>query len=65
MTTVFRCLLMLSLFAIGCAAEVKTTEDSTKFEVEVPKVEVKDKKPDLNIKTDDDVDIDTPRPGDT
>ena len=50
--------------ALGCTADVSTTDDSTKIEVETPKVEVGDETPDLDPTTDDDVDIDTPAPGD-
>ena len=52
-----------TLGLVGCAGDVKTTEDSTKVEVEVPKVEVKGT-PDLDPRTDHDVDIDTPLRGD-
>jgi hypothetical protein len=48
---------------VGCTGNVETTEDSTKIQAEVPKVEVGDETPDLNPRTDDDVDIDTPAPG--
>jgi hypothetical protein len=48
--------------AISCTGNVETTDDSTK--IEVPKVEVGDEAPDLDPRTDDDVDIDTPAPGD-
>jgi hypothetical protein len=51
-------------FAIGCTGNVETTDDSTKIEAEIPKVEVGDKTPDLDPRTDHDVDIDTPAPGD-
>ena len=54
----------LVLVAMGCSGDVSTTDDSTKIEVETPKVEVGDKAPDLDPTTDDDVDIDTPAPGD-
>jgi hypothetical protein len=50
---------------IGCIAAVETTEDSTKVEIEAPKVEVGDEPVDLDPRTDDDVDLDTPAPGDT
>jgi hypothetical protein len=50
--------------ALGCTGNVETTDDSTKIEAEVPKVEVGDETPDLDPRTDDDVDIDTPAPGD-
>jgi hypothetical protein len=52
-------LLFASFFMVGCRAEVKSTPDSNKIEVEVPKVEV-NKTPDLDPKTDDDVDVKTP-----
>jgi hypothetical protein len=44
----------------GCRGDVKKTEDSVKVEAELPKVEVK-KTPDLDPKTDDDVDIKIPK----
>ena len=43
----------------GCSAKVESGPDSVKVEAELPKVEV-NKLPDLNPKTDDDVDIKTP-----
>jgi hypothetical protein len=43
----------------GCRAEVKSTKDSVKVESELPKVEV-NKTPDLDPKTDDDVDVKIP-----
>jgi len=49
---------------IGCGADVRTTEDSTKIEVQVPKVEVGKAPIDLNPDTDKDIDIDAPLPGD-
>jgi hypothetical protein len=52
-------LLLISSSLLGCRAEVKSTPDSNKIEVEVPKVEV-NKTPDLDPKTDDDVDVKTP-----
>ena len=54
----------IALLALGCTAEIKPTDDSIKLEAELPKVEVGDKLPDLDPRTDDDVDIDTPLPGD-
>jgi hypothetical protein len=51
--------LLMALSLVGCRADVKPTENSTKVEVEVPKVEVK-RTPDLDPRTDDDVDIKTP-----
>lgn len=52
-------LLLALFFVVGCRAEVKSTPNSNKIEVEVPKVEV-NKTPDLNPQTDDDVDVKTP-----
>jgi hypothetical protein len=49
---------------LGCSADVKTTDDSTKVEVEGPKLEVGDKPVDLDPSTDSDIDVDTPAPGD-
>jgi hypothetical protein len=50
--------------AWGCSAKVETTDDSTKVVGEGPKLEVGEKPVDLDPSTDDDVDIDTPAPGD-
>jgi hypothetical protein len=50
--------------ALGCRADVETTEDSTKLEVEGPKVETGDAPIDLDPRTDEDIDVDTPAPGD-
>jgi hypothetical protein len=62
-------LIYLSFSAValtaGCSAKVETTDDSVKLEAELPKVEVGEKTPDLDPSTDDDVDIDTPAPGDS
>jgi hypothetical protein len=60
------CFLILAaaFVAHGCSAKVETTEDSTKVEADGPKVEIGDKPIDLDPKTDDDVDIDSPAPGD-
>ena len=57
--------LVTAAAAIGCTADVETTDDAHKIEVEVPKVEVGDEPVDLDPRTDDDVDVDTPAPGDT
>jgi hypothetical protein len=46
----------------GCRADVQTTSDSVKMEAEVPKVEVKGT-PDLDPRTDHDVDVKTPAGG--
>ena len=56
--------LLLASATLGCSGDVETTEDSTKIEAEVPKVETGDADVDLDPTTDDDVDIDTPAPGD-
>jgi len=56
--------LVITYAAWGCSAKVETTDDSTKVEAEVPKVELGDKPVDLDPSTDDDVDVDTPAPGD-
>jgi hypothetical protein len=56
--------LIVGAACVGCTAQVETTDDSTKIEAEVPKVEIGDKPVDLDPTTDDDVDIDTPAPGD-
>ena len=56
--------LLFALATLGCTGDVETTDDSVKVEAEVPKVEIGHKAPDLDPRTDDDVDIDTPAPGD-
>jgi len=57
-------LLTLAVGPIGCTADVETTDDSVKVEAEGPKVEVGEETPDLDPRTDDDVDVDTPLSGD-
>jgi hypothetical protein len=52
-------LVAVALTSAGCKSEVSTTKDSVKIEAEVPKVEV-NKTPDLDPRTDDDVDVKTP-----
>jgi hypothetical protein len=52
------------LSALGCTADVKETDDSTKIEVETPKVETGEAPFHLDPRTDDDIDVDTPAPGD-
>ena len=49
---------------LGCATEVETTDDSVRIETEVPKIERGEEPVDLDPRTDEDVDIDTPAPGD-
>ena len=57
-------LVALAPFSLGCTGDVETTDDSTKLELEGPKVEIGEEDPDLDPTTDDDVDIDTPLEGD-
>jgi hypothetical protein len=54
----------LAIGSVGCTGDVETTDDSIKVEAEVPKVEVGEETPDLDPRTDGDVDVDTPLPGD-
>jgi hypothetical protein len=58
------CLLTTALGIAGCTAEVQSTDDSQRVTVETPKVEVGDAPVDINPATDEDVDVDTPLPGD-
>jgi PBP1b-binding outer membrane lipoprotein LpoB len=55
----FLIILFMALLLIGCRAQVEPTDNSVKVEAELPKVEIK-KTPDLDPRTDDDVDIKTP-----
>ncbi len=55
--------LILAAALTGCAADVQTTDDSTKLELEVPKVEMKGT-PDFDPSTDHDVEIKTPQTSD-
>ena len=57
--------LLLASSTFGCSADVETTEDSTKIETELPKVETGDEDVDIDPGTDDDIDIDTPVEGDS
>jgi hypothetical protein len=57
--------LALAVAALGCAGDVETTDDSVHVEAELPKVETGEADVDLDPRTDRDVDIDTPAPGDT
>ena len=50
--------------ALGCTAQVETTDDSVRFDAEVPKIERGEKPLDLDPRTDDDLDVDTPAAGD-
>jgi hypothetical protein len=63
-TLAFAALTVSALIAGGCRADVETTEDSTKLELEGPKLETGDGPLDLDPRTDDDLDVDTPAPGD-
>lgn len=56
--------LVISVATTGCRTEVETTDDSVKIETELPKLEIGDEPVDLDPTTDEDVDIDTPAPGD-
>lgn len=58
------CLLTAALGIAGCTAEVQPTDDSQRVTVETPNVEVGDEPVDLDPGTDEDVDVDTPLPGD-
>lgn len=53
------------LIAPGCAGDVTTTDDSTKLELEGPKLETGEASTDLDPATDDDIDVDTPLEGDS
>jgi hypothetical protein len=68
MTTMYRLayslFILIALAVAGCSGNVETTDDSTRIETEIPKVEVGDRTPDLDPRTDDDIDVDTPAPGD-
>ena len=57
-------LLLSALMTAGCTADVETTDDSTRVQTDLPKVEVGERTPDLDPRTDDDIDVDTPAPGD-
>ncbi len=59
------CLLASALATAGCAGDIETTDDSIRTEVETPKVELGEEPVDLDPRTDEDVDIDTPAPGDS
>jgi hypothetical protein len=56
--------LVAALGIAGCTAEVQPTDDSQRVTVETPKVEVGDEPVDMDPATDEDVDVDTPLPGD-
>ena len=51
---------VMAMSAIGCTGNVKSTTDSTKVEVEVPKIEVGPQKVDMDPRTDGDIDVKTP-----
>jgi hypothetical protein len=58
-------LLVAAALAIsGCTANVESTEDSVRVGAEGPKIERGEKPLDLDPRTDDDLDVDTPAPGD-
>ncbi len=56
---------LISISLVGCDGSAETTADSTRIEVEVPKVEIGQQPVDLDPLTDGDVDIDTPLKGDS
>jgi hypothetical protein len=56
-------LVCVVLSLAGCTADLEETNDSMKMNIEVPKIETNES-PDLNPATDDDIDVDTPLPGD-
>jgi len=67
MTQYFLASMILALGMLcmaGCEARVDTTDDSSRIELEGPKVERGDEDIDLDPTTDDDIDIDTPIEGD-
>jgi hypothetical protein len=64
MKSIMLTLLIFVGLGVGCTGNVQTTEDSVKVEGEVPKVEVGNAPVDLDPRTDNDIDIDTPAPGD-
>jgi hypothetical protein len=51
---------LLSASLLGCTGDVETTDDSTRLEMEVPKVEIGEEDVDLDPATDDDIDVKTP-----
>jgi hypothetical protein len=57
--------LAIPMAAIGCTGDVQTTEDSVHLETDLPKVELGEEDVDLDPRTDADIDVDTPRPGDS
>ena len=62
---VFASLMLTATAILGCDGAADVTDDSTRLEVELPRVEVGDEPVDINPATDDDVDIDTPIEGDS
>ena len=53
------------LLLIGCESSVEPTQNPVRLENEVPKVELGEGAIDMNPATDNDIDIDTPVPGDS
>lgn len=51
---------LLSASLLGCTGDVETTDDSTRLELEVPKVEIGEEDVDLDPATDDDIEVKTP-----
>ena len=62
--TLLTLVILTALGTLGCRGRVETTEDSVRVDGEAPKVEVGDAPLDLDPRTDQDLDIDTPAPGD-
>lgn len=58
-------LLALALTTFGCTKDNDATQGTINPEPSLPRVEVGDQPIDMDPKTDGDVDIDTPKPGDT
>jgi len=49
---------------VGCTAKVEATDDSVRFDAEVPKIERGDRPLDADLRTDEGLDVDTLAPGD-
>ncbi len=61
-------LLLLTVVAfiiVGCDGDVGTTDDSTRIEVQIPKVDVGNDPIDMDPSTDGDIDMDTSFQGDS
>ncbi len=58
-------LMAMALGTLGCAQDADTTTPPATGEPSAPRIELGEEDVDLDPSTDDDVDIDTPAPGDT